>query len=117
MNLKSLRAHISKKPGVKEETPFGPDVLVPKVGGKMFATIAWTQDPLRVNLKGDPFLNEILREEWEAVLPGYHMNKVHWNTVVLDGTVPDKEIKHWVDASYDLVFASLTKKAQVEIMM
>lgn len=112
MKLKAVRTYIGSKPGAWEDTPFGPDVLVPKVGKKMFAIIAWKSDPLRLSLKGDPFLNEILREKYDAVIPGYHLNKRHWNTVVLDGSVPDKEVKDWIDASYDLVARSLTRKEQ-----
>lgn len=110
MKLPTLRKYIASKPGAWEDTPFGPDVLVPKVGKKMFALVAWKTDPLRISLKGDPFLNEILREEWDAVSPGYHLNKTHWNTIVLDGSIPVKEVKNWIDASYDLVVASLAKK-------
>lgn len=113
MKLAAVRRYITSKPGAWEDTPFGPDVLVPKVGKKMFAIVAWKTDPLRISLKGDPFLNEILREEWDAVSPGYHLNKKHWNTIVLDGSVPTKNTKDWIDASYDLVVASLTKKERV----
>lgn len=115
MKLKALRRYIGSKPGAREDTPFGPDVLVPKVGNKMFAIVAWKADPLRVSLKGDPFLNEVCREKYKAVQPGYHLNKKHWNTVVLDGSIPDREVKDWIDASYDLVVASLTKKSREEL--
>lgn len=115
MKLATVRKYIGSKPGAWEDTPFGPDVLVPKVGKKMFALVAWKADPLRISLKGDPFLNEVMREEWDAVLPGYHLNKKHWNTIILDGSVPTKTIKDWIDASYDLVVASLTKKERAAL--
>lgn len=79
MKLQAVRKYIGAKPGAWEDTPFGPDVLVPKVGKKMFAIVAWKTDPLRISLKGEPFLNEILRDKHEAVSPGYHLNKKHWN--------------------------------------
>lgn len=81
MKLAAVRKYITSKPGAWEDTPFGPDVLVPKVGKKMFALVAWKTDPLRLSLKGDPFLNEVLREEWDAVILGYHLNKKHWNYI------------------------------------
>ena len=115
MKIEAVRTYLTSKPGAWEDTPFGPDVLVPKVGKKMFAIVAWKADPLRLSLKGDPFLNEMLREKYEAVLPGYHLNKKHWNTIELDGSIPGKDIKDWIDASYDLVFASLTKKERAAL--
>jgi predicted DNA-binding protein (MmcQ/YjbR family) len=115
MKLATVRKYIGSKPGAWEDTPFGPDVLVPKVAKKMFAIVALKTDPLRISLKGEPFINEILREKYEAVEPGYHLNKKHWNTVVLDGTIPTKEVKEWIDASYDLVVASLTKKERAAL--
>jgi predicted DNA-binding protein (MmcQ/YjbR family) len=109
IQLDSLRAYLLEKKGSTEERPFGPDTLVFKVVGKMFALITWQVAPLRLNLKCDPELALILRGQYEAVLPGYHMNKEHWNTVVLDGTIPDAELRGMIDHSYDLVVKSLKK--------
>lgn len=95
------------KPGAVEDYPFGPDVAVMKVAGKMFALIGISDRPLSINLKCDPFLAMDLRERYEAVEPGYHMNKVHWNTVTLDGTIPRHEVLAMIDHSYDLVVRAL----------
>jgi predicted DNA-binding protein (MmcQ/YjbR family) len=82
-----------------------------KVAGKMFALINLDESP-SVNLKCDPEKAIELREEYEAVLPGYHMSKKHWNTILLDGTVPDEMLKQWIDDSYQLVVAKLPKSAK-----
>ena len=84
MDLAEFREYCLSKPGASEETPFGPDVLVFKVGGKMFALAALDEVPPRVNLKCDPDLALDLRDRYEQVTPGYHMNKKHWNTVEID---------------------------------
>jgi predicted DNA-binding protein (MmcQ/YjbR family) len=115
MDLAALRKFLIAKKATTEETPFGPDVLVFKVLGKMYALIAWKADPLRLSLKCDPFIAEILREKYAAVEPGYHLNKQQWNTIVLDGSVPDPEVRDWIDASYDLVVAKMPKKKQREL--
>lgn len=109
MNLESLRVYLLKKKGTIEEQPFGPDALVFKVVGKMFALVAWQASPLRINLKCDPELALTLREQYRAVQPGYHMNKKHWNTVELDGTIPDDELASLIDHSYNLVVRGLTR--------
>lgn len=96
-------------PGAEETTPFGPDVLVYKVGGKMFALTVPDDFPSRMNLKCDPARAAALREEHEAIIPGYHMNKRHWNTVILDGSLPASLIRALVRHSYDLVVVSLPK--------
>jgi predicted DNA-binding protein (MmcQ/YjbR family) len=85
-----------------EETPFGPDTLVFKAGGRMFAAVA-SVDPDSVTLKADPDLAEFLREQYAGVRPGYHMNKRHWNTVALDGSVPTDIIRQLLEQSYALV--------------
>ena len=108
-DLETLTNYLLAKPGAVEERPFGPETMVFKVMGKMFALTTPTDDPLRVNLKCDPFLAELLREKYAAVLPGYHMNKRHWNTLVLDGSVPEDEIREMIDASYALVVKGLKK--------
>ena len=103
MELESLRTFLLTKKGAIEETPFGPDALVFKVMGKMFALVAWQESPLRITLKCDPDLALTLRHQYEAVQPGYYMNKKHWNTVTLDQTIPDDEILGMIDDSYSLV--------------
>ena len=103
MDLPDLIAHCLAKPGAEETTPFGPDHLVYKVGGKMFALTSPDEFPPRVNLKCDPERALELRDRYEAIIPGYHMNKRHWNTVILDGSLPDNLIRELIDHSYQLV--------------
>jgi predicted DNA-binding protein (MmcQ/YjbR family) len=91
-----------RQPGATEETPFGPETLVFKVGGRMFAAAA-ARDPDAVTLKADPDLAEFLREQYPGVRPGYHMNKRHWNTVALDGSVPTDVVRQLLEQSYALV--------------
>jgi predicted DNA-binding protein (MmcQ/YjbR family) len=111
LNLESFRAYCLSKKGVTEEMPFGEETLVFKVMGKMFALTDIT-DFSSINLKADPEKAIELRERYEAITPGYHMNKKHWNTVLLDGSLPEKLITALVDDSYDLVVDGLTKKAK-----
>ena len=114
MNLEEFRMQCLAWKGVTEETPFGPDTLVYKVMGKMFALTglpAFTS----INLKADPETAVELREKYEAVLPGYHMNKKHWNTVLMDGSIPDKLILKWLEDSYQLVVAGLTKSQKASL--
>ena len=101
--------------GATEETPFGPEVLVYKVKGKMFSLIAWQDQPLRINLKCEPNKSLALRDMFESIIPGYHMNKKHWNTIILDGEVPVAEVCALIDHSYDLVVKGL-KKADREAL-
>ncbi len=110
MDLPDVIARFLSKPGAEETAPFGPDVLVYKVGGKMFALTVPEEFPARINLKCDPERSVVLRDEHEAILPGYHMNKRHWNTLVLDGSLPAKLVSELIDHSYTLVAASLPKK-------
>jgi predicted DNA-binding protein (MmcQ/YjbR family) len=109
MNAESFRAHCLSKAAVTEGTPFGPEDIVFKVAGKMFAILALEEVPPRVNLKCDPDLALELRDRYEQVEPGYHMNKKHWNTVVLDGIIPEREVRKMIDHSYELVVQSLPK--------
>ena len=105
------RDYLLSKPSATEETPFGPEVLVYKIGGmKMFATLGLEDDVGRANLKCDPQRAVDLRLDHDAILPGYHMNKKHWNTLVLDGSLKPALVRELVDHSYELVLASLTKK-------
>ncbi|MCI1751643.1 MAG: MmcQ/YjbR family DNA-binding protein [Flavobacteriales bacterium] len=114
MNIEQFRQLCLEKPGTTEETPFGPDTLVFKVMGKMFALIDITNFE-SINLKCDPERAVALREEYEGIIPGYHMSKVHWNTVTTDGSVRDSLIRELLDHSYALVVASLPKKVRAEL--
>jgi predicted DNA-binding protein (MmcQ/YjbR family) len=102
MNIEILREYCVSKKNVTESLPFGDDTLVFKVAGKIFA-LANLEGDLTINLKCDPIMAIELRERYSSVIPGYHMNKKHWNTVLADGTIPDKEIFEWIDHSYNLV--------------
>ncbi len=115
MDLPTLKIHLLAQPGATEETPFGPDALVYKVAGKMFALVAWNEEPLRLTLKCDPADALALRQMYESVGPGYYMSKRHWNTITLDGEVPDDELRAMMDDSYALVVKGLPKKVQREL--
>ena len=108
MDIESYRSHCLSYKGVTEEFPFGENVLVYKVMGKMFA-LTGIEHFETVNLKVDPEKGVELREQYAAVQPGYHMNKKHWITVSVDGSIPDRLLKQWIGNSYDLVVARLTK--------
>ena len=110
MDLEDFREHCLTRYNVTEGTPFGEDTLVFKVAGKIFALASLEAVPSRVNLKCDPDLALELRDRYEEVTPGYHMNKKHWNTVVLSGRITDAELRRLIDHSYDLVVARLPKK-------
>lgn len=99
-------------PGVEETTPFGPEVLVYKVGGKMFALATPDEVPHQVNLKCDPERALDLRDRYEDIIPGFHMNKCHWNTLNLGGRLPNALVKELIEHSYALVVASLPKKVR-----
>jgi predicted DNA-binding protein (MmcQ/YjbR family) len=102
MDIIKLREYCLAKKNATEGFPFGEDTLVFKVKGKIFA-LANLDGDLSINLKCDPSFALDLREKYSSVTPGYHMNKKHWNTVFLDGSVPDKEVFSWIDHSYSLV--------------
>jgi predicted DNA-binding protein (MmcQ/YjbR family) len=110
MNIESLREYCLSRPGAEESFPFGPDTIVFKVGGKVFLLASLDSEELRFNVKCDPDRALELREEFSCVLPGYHMNKKHWNTVVVDGSASGRQLRDWIDHSYELVSASLPKK-------
>ena len=109
MNKKKVRSYCLTLPQTKEDYPFGPDVQVFKIKNKLFALMTTREGVERVNLKCDPEEAIILREIFEDVIPGYHMNKAHWNTVILSGSIPDGEIKRMIDRSYCLVVKKLKK--------
>ena len=119
MNLETYYEYCLSKKGVTEHFPFDEDTLVFKVGGKMFALsslLQWEKGAPSVNLKCDPERAQELRAEYDAIQPGFHMSKIHWNTIAVNQDVPDALLKELIDHSYDLVFKSLTKKIQMEII-
>jgi predicted DNA-binding protein (MmcQ/YjbR family) len=103
MDLEQLRNYALSKPGAEETQPFGPDNLVYKINGKMFLLTDFNNHPLQFNVKCHPDLALELREEFAAVIPGWHMNKKHWNTVIIDGSISNKQLQQFVDHSYELV--------------
>jgi predicted DNA-binding protein (MmcQ/YjbR family) len=109
MNIEQIRNYCLKKLGVTEEFPFDEETLVFKVAGKIFLLASLESIPLQINLKCDPEKAVELREEYESVQPGYHMNKIHWNTIIVDGSVSVNKIFEWIDDSYNLVVAGLKK--------
>lgn len=120
LNRRDIWDYCLSKPHAREDYPFGDDTLVFRVGDKIFALmgidIEAEEDEPRINLKCDPTLAIILRQTYpKSVLPGYHMNKTHWNTVVSNGIIPDNEIQDMIDHSYDLIIKSLTKKQRIEL--
>jgi len=107
--MQRTKSYLLSKPEAVEDTPFRLDVTVFKVGKKMFATLGENDGVWQMNLKCDPEEAMILRDVYEGVLPGYHMNKAHWNTILLDGRIPDSEIERMIDNSYGLVLKGMTK--------
>jgi predicted DNA-binding protein (MmcQ/YjbR family) len=112
MNAIELREHCLAFTGAEQTFPFGPQTSVFKVAGKMFALSQLDSDPLRVSVKCEPALAEALRETHAAVIPGYHLNKRHWNTVILDGSLPDETVHDMIEDSYDLVVSKLAVGAR-----
>ncbi len=117
MNYEQARDYLLSQPEAWEDYPFGPDVAVMKIKDKMFATLATSQGSPRCNLKCDPDEALMLRDIFEGVIPGYHMNKRHWNTVILDGDVPRGEIERMIDRSYGLVVKSLKKSEREALLL
>jgi len=109
LSTDDLAAACLGQPEAELTRPFGDDVMVFKVATKMFALVPDNPVPPSISLKGDPLDNEMLRQRFEAVTGGYHLNKKHWNTIVSDGEVPDQELKNLIEDSYDLVVAGLPK--------
>lgn len=116
MNIEELREYCISKKGVTENFPFDEVTLVFKVGGKMFALTNLDGEP-SVNLKCDPEKAIELREQYSAIIPGYHMSKIHWNTVYMDRSLPENLIKELIDLSYELVLASLPKAKRNEVLL
>ena len=118
MNLETFYEYCLSKNGVTEHFPFDEETLVFKVGGKMFGLSSltqWEKGIPSVNLKCNPDYAQELRAQYDDIKPGWHMSKIHWNTIEINRDVPDSLIKELIDHSYDLVFISLTKKSQTEI--
>ncbi len=111
----SLREYCLSMTGAYEEFPFGPEAAVFKVKNKMFALIPIDEEPPSISLKCDPIEAVILRETYEAVQPGYHLNKKHWNTVTINGEIDDKRIQEMIEDSYILVRQKLKKSEQKEL--
>jgi len=114
MNVEEVRDYCMQKPATTEGLPFGEDTLVFKVAGKIFLLIGLEQGN-RFNVKCDPELAIELREQHNEVQPGFHMNKTHWNTVFIDGSLTYKQIYGMIDHSYELIVKSLPKKVQAEL--
>ena len=116
MNIEQFRDYCLSKKGVSESFPFDEKTLVFKVMGKMFALTGLEYNPAQANLKCDPERSIELSEEYDGLIrPGYHMSKVHWNTVELERNIPNKLVMELIDHSYNLVVKSLTKKLQAEL--
>jgi predicted DNA-binding protein (MmcQ/YjbR family) len=112
MDLVDAIAHCLSLPQATESTPFGPDTLVYKVAGKVFAITSLDAFPHFINLKCDPERAVELRDQYEAITPGWHMNKKHWNSVRIDGALPSKLIRELIEHSYQLIVKSLSAKAR-----
>ena len=112
MDLETLQKYLLSRHGAVEDHPFGPQPTVLKVGGKIFALLAPDASPLTISLKCDPAHAQFLRDSFAAVRPGYHLNKEHWNTVTLDGSIDDEGIRAMIDESYRLVVKGLSKAAR-----
>lgn len=110
MDIESLREYCLSKSDVEETQPFGPDTLVYKIGGKMFLLTSLDSSQLSFNVKCDPDKAIELRDNYDCVKPGYHMNKKHWNTVTVDGSVSNSLLKEWIDDSYRLVAPKKKRK-------
>ena len=115
MNAENLREYCLNKWEVTESFPFNDTALVFKVSGKMFALVS-LDDPLSISLKCDPEKAIELREHYHSVVPGYHFNRKHWNTIYIDGSVDDELIFSWIDHSYQQVVEKLSKKDRLRIL-
>jgi len=115
VNATSLRAWCLAHTGAVEDFPFGPEHSVFKVAGKMFALSALDRTPLEVSVKCEPEIAVDLRASHTAIRPGYHLNKRHWNTITLDGTLPDQLVRDLIEDSYDLVVSALPKRTRATL--
>ena len=112
MNIETLRDYCLDKPYAEEGFPFGPETLVFKVGSKLFLLVSLDSPDFRFNVKCHPDRIEQLRADFDCVQPGFHQNKKHWNTIVPDGSVSNKQLQDWIDESYDLIFETLSRKVR-----
>ncbi len=117
MNYKSTEKFLLSKPEAYKDFPFGPDVAVFKVKNKMFATLGYKNKIANMNLKCEPYRAAALRDVYEAVIPGYHMNKLHWNTIILDASIDKNEIKKMINHSYALVVNGLKKQEKKALLL
>jgi len=115
MEYETLCQFLESKPGSYRDMPFGVDTLVYKVFKKMFALVAWQEEPIRISLKSDPVDAVILRKQYASIKPGYHLNKKHWITVILDGSIPDDELQLMITESYNLVVRGLPRTAKTQL--
>jgi len=115
MDAGALRTWCLERPGAIEDFPFGPVPSVFRVGGKMFALSALDRTPLEVSVKCEPELAVGLRDSYPAIRPGYHLNKRHWNTITLDGSLPDELVCDLIEDSYDLVVSALPKRTREQL--
>ncbi|ULL17204.1 MmcQ/YjbR family DNA-binding protein [Paenibacillus sp. H1-7] len=116
MSIESLTRYCLSKKGSSQDYPFGDDVMVIRVASKIFAFLSERNRQPNISLKCDPFIAENLRQQYPAVTPGYHLNKSHWNTVIIDGSIEEPELFSMIDHSYELVFKGL-KKAEKEALL
>jgi predicted DNA-binding protein (MmcQ/YjbR family) len=116
MDASELRAWCLQQPGALEDFPFGPEPSVFKVAGKMFALSMLERTPLAVSVKCEPELAVGLRETHPAIRPGYHLNKRHWNTITLDGSLPDQFVRDMIEDSYDLIVSALPKRTREQLV-
>jgi len=115
MNIEELRDYCNSKKGVEEGFPFGPEHIVFKVMGKVFLIASIDEHPLRFNAKCDPEKAVELRERYACVVPGYHMNKKHWNSIIADGSVNVGLLQEWITHSYDLIVNKLPRQQQQQM--
>ena len=116
MNIETLREYCLSKKAVTEDFPFGEDTLVFRVLNKIFLLVSLSSNPLQFNAKCDPDKAIELRDQYDAVQPGYHMNKKHWNTVIMNGSLSNAQLKEMIDDSYNLIVQSLPKKERVNLL-
>jgi predicted DNA-binding protein (MmcQ/YjbR family) len=110
MNIEELRDYVLSLKNVVEGFPFGEDTLVFKTNDKIFLLVSLSSSPLQFNVKCNPEKALELREEYSCILPGYHMNKKHWNTIIVDGTLSQSKLKNFIKDSYDLISKRSAKK-------
>lgn len=115
MELQEIKDYCLIKAGTAETYPFGPEPIVFKVLSKIFVLLSVKNNKISLSLKCDPFLAQNLRMQYLAVKPGYHLNKEHWNTVTIDGTIPESEIYWMIDHSYEMVVRSLSKAEKISL--